>query len=328
MGMNEKIIKAVEEGLEKYPQLNSALGESIRGFVKKNPRGAIENDLVQTLYDKSSHAAMLNKWLTEAKELDLNIEVPLKRVANELHRCSSYFDEIRTGIWIRRALSPDCIRFIEEGNSETPDLLVVKDGETQYVEVKSLHTPDYFDIFNRLFKARSIIDKKYAKHINVVEKYDYKNPHDDPDKVEKRMREHVVRMLDYIGKRIAEDTPFEIADKQLLEPYLLAIKVIPDTTASSGSSGALGRELFESESLCTQYLLRGVLSRAINQITKAYWKLHNFREGDTVRDRIIVCIDLFNVHIFTLRENVVEMLKRIVCEWGIEKFVHVDILHE
>jgi len=317
-------MKEIENTLKKYPRLESAFGNPVRKYLKKNPN-PLGNPLIQRLYmgDANPTAQYLDDFLKEAEDMGLNIHVPFRELGDDL-KYASIIAEIRAGIWLKRTLNPEKIEFVSTTTGHpTPDLCLTISGKEQFVEVKSLHESDYFEILMYELEARCIGNPRFNIRINIIERTDFDNPTESPEKLSLRMKEHVNFLLAHVESNLDAGLPMEIEDRSLLDPFLQSadVKEYREPSIMSGPSDEY--LLDEGESYCSHILSRGLLSRFVNQVSKAYWKLYEIRGSRPHSDRIVIVMSSFG---FPFDKELRSKLERILEVWGISSHLDINIM--
>lgn len=308
-------MREIEDTLRRYPRLECAFGKPVRSFLKTNSN-PLENRLIQRLYmgDENRTAQGLDMFLKNADELGLNINVPLQQLGRDL-RYASIIAEIRAGIWLKERLDPESIEFIPttEGK-QTADLCLTLSGKTQFVEVKSLHESNYFGVLSDKLDERWIKDRKYSVRLDVVENADFDNPAEPPVKLSCRMKKHADLLLDHIQPCLEKKLPLKIEEENILRPFLDSLSVDRCREPSIMSGPGDSYLLDEAEPFCLHALTRGLLSRFVNQVTQAYWKLYTVRGSQPNNDRIVMVLGTDH---FPFDEEVKDKLEEILATWGI-----------
>ena len=310
--------------------MNNELGTRIIEFLK-TPAATLQNRLIRGLYTyKGSRAPgelnvsfRMERFLELQREKGIDYSIPLATFSGDFGwGLNSVISELRAGLMAKEEFREARFTYLKPGKNPTPDFKIALTGGEQFAEVKSVEDASLFDIFLDKIEATAIVAPAFKGNYFLSERFYFSDPSQRARDLAPRMEDEIDRILNWLEPKLVtssveitrEDLDLEFVEGMVWQPGpRVALAVTPETPL----------EEMESNARCCDRLSRGILSRLVNQVTQAYWKLRAFRGATPNSDHIYLDID-FGCPPF--EEEIREKVCGILDLWGISSRVKIHFV--
>jgi hypothetical protein len=320
----------VEANLNEFPLLNKFLREPLLKSVRQ-PGSSLQTRILRHLYTYDNKLAgktnniaeRLEKFLQQGQRAGIDFSTPLASLSTDLDwHFRSVISELRAGLAAKKQYPQSKVIYLAPSKAPTPDFRIDSGYHDEYAEVKNVESSRFFDVFVDGVEAECVRDPRFKATYLVGERYFFEEPFETPRKLAKRMQNEVGKIFNWIEPQLGSlpveltcsDLGLAFVEKVIIQPspeYLIA--GLPNTPPAAT----------EVNARCCDRLSRGILSRLINQTTRAYWKLREYRKVHTDLDHIYLDVDFGCIPFDdVIREKVHTIFKT----WGISSLVHIHIL--